>query len=214
MEEEEEITAMLVDPCTKVETKLYDSGASWHMSPAKDKFISYCPIKLHAIRAADKHVFYAIEAGDLQIDVPNGTTTSNVLLKDALYTPEIGVIIVLVSHIAKAGKTVSFTGNYCKIKNPDGTIIGCILKNSNGLYKVQHNESNAAEVLKKVSLSTLHRQLGHISVDFICSLVYHHVIEGVELIPDTSPFCCNLCDFVKMTQKLLRLYLGRVLTKG
>jgi hypothetical protein len=97
MEEEDEITAILVDPCTKVETELYDSGASQHMSPARDKFISYRPIEPRAIRAADKCVFYAIGAGDLQINVPNGTTTSNVLLKDALYAPEIGVTIVSVS---------------------------------------------------------------------------------------------------------------------
>ena len=98
---------------------------------------------------ADKRLFYAVGAGDIQIEVLNGATTSNVLLKDTLPTPEIGVTIVMISRIAKAGNSVCFTGNFCKIKNRNGNVIGCILKNANGLYKMQHNLS-ASMALERI----------------------------------------------------------------
>jgi hypothetical protein len=128
-EEDDVLMAMLIDSCTPIETELYDSRASRHMSLFRDKFISYHSIELRTIKTADKHLFYAIGAGDLQVDVPNGVTTSSVLLRDALHAPDIGVTIVSVSQIAEAGNTVSFAGDFCEIKNQKGDIIGCILKN-------------------------------------------------------------------------------------
>jgi transposase InsO family protein len=203
-EEDDEPMAMLIDSRTPIKTELYDSGASRHMSPFRDKFISYRSIEPRAIKTADKRLFYAIGAGDLQVDVPNGATTSSVLLRDALHAPDIGVTIVSVSQIAEAGNTVSFAGDFCEIKNQKGDIIGCIPKNTNGLYRVQHDELNAAEVLERVTLPTLHRRLGHTSADSIRSLIRHHAVEGVELIEDSSPFYCESCEHAKTTRKPIK----------
>jgi hypothetical protein len=63
------------------------------------------------------------------------------LLKDALHAPDIRVTILSVSQIAQARKMVSFTGDYCEIKNKKGDVIGYISKNSSRLYKVQHKMS-------------------------------------------------------------------------
>jgi len=42
-------------------TEIYDSGASWHMSPFRERFLNYKPIVLlHAISAANKQAFYAV----------------------------------------------------------------------------------------------------------------------------------------------------------
>ena len=61
-------------------TELYDSGASWHMSPFHEHFITYKSILPCAITTTDKWTFYAISTGDLQIEVPNGQSTTKVLL--------------------------------------------------------------------------------------------------------------------------------------
>ena len=49
----------------QVETELYDSGASRHMSPFRHRFKNYRSIPPHAITAANKCTFYAIGTGDL-----------------------------------------------------------------------------------------------------------------------------------------------------
>ena len=128
-------------------SELYDSGASRHMSPYWEWFVTYHSIPPCAITTADKRIFYAIETGDLQIEVLNSSSTTAVLLKDAFHAPDMGVTIVSISQIAKAGYTVSFEGDSCKIKNRSGTIIGTIPATSNGLYKVDHAYIAAAAVM-------------------------------------------------------------------
>jgi hypothetical protein len=61
-----------------------------------------------------------------------------------------------------------------------------------------------AKVLERVTLSMLHRQLGHTSADSICLLIHHHTVEGVELIEDSSPFYCELYEHAKITHKPIK----------
>ena len=84
--------AMLVNVEGNVEgiqTELYDSGASRHMSPYRDHFENYIPIAPKSITAADKRYFQAIGKGDLRIKIPNGPSTTTILLKDVLHCPDI-----------------------------------------------------------------------------------------------------------------------------
>ena len=48
-----------------MQTELYDSGASRHMSPYRDHFENYVTITPKSITAADKRHFQAIGKGDL-----------------------------------------------------------------------------------------------------------------------------------------------------
>lgn len=50
-----------------IKTKLYDSGASRHMSPYHEQMENYVPIAPKSITAADKRYFQAIGKGDLRI---------------------------------------------------------------------------------------------------------------------------------------------------
>jgi hypothetical protein len=97
------------------ETELYDSGASRHMSPFRERFTTYRDIPARPITAANNRVFYAIGVGDLEIDVPNGASSSKVLLRDALYAPDMGLTVVSIGCIVKAGCTVQFEDGTCKI---------------------------------------------------------------------------------------------------
>jgi hypothetical protein len=116
----------------------------------------YQSIPLRMITAADKHVFYAVRMGDLQVEVPNGNTSMTMLLRDALHAPDMGITIISVSHIAKAGYSVCFKGNSCKIRNPSGDTIGDIPASANGLYKVDC-VCMAADPIKCIELAMLHR---------------------------------------------------------
>ena len=183
-----------------VQTELYDSGASRHMSPFRDRFVTYRSIPPRAITAADKRVFYAVGAGDLRVEVPNGESSTTVLLRDALHAPDMGLTVVSISRIASAGYSVSFEGKSCKIKNKAGVTIGDIPASATGLYKVEHAYAASAS-LERVDLPTLHRRLGHISAFSIRFLFRHHLIDGIDLVDDGSPLLCDSCEYAKLTRK-------------
>jgi hypothetical protein len=148
-----------------VESKLYDSGTSHHMSPFCHRFITYHPIEPRPITAANKRVFYAVRMGDLQIQVPNGESSSSVTLKDVLHAPDMALTIVSIGRITKSGCAVTFEDNVCRIKR-GGKIIGVVPASVNGLYRIDHSEM-AGSASTDVPLSSLHRHLGHISADAI-----------------------------------------------
>src|ERR1700761_6180978 len=172
------------------EGELYDSGASCHMSPFRHQFISYRTIPPRPIMAADKRLFFANGIGDVRIKVPNGESSfTPVILRDALYAPEMALTVVSISRIAKAGLSVSFEGSTCKITNKKGNVVGKIPSNNNGLYRVEHAcaASVAAEV---IDVTVLHRRLGHIAADAIRTLIRSQAIQGVSLIDDGQPIYC------------------------
>jgi hypothetical protein len=138
------------------EAELYDSGASRHISPFRHRFITYQPITPRPISAADKHIFYAIGTGTLQIQAPNGASSTQILLREALHAPDVGVTVVSIGSIAKAGYTVLFDGNTCKIKNKNDNVIGKIPAGQNGLYRVEHEQVGAA-ILEDNGILALHR---------------------------------------------------------
>ena len=114
--------------------------------------------------------------------------------------------VVLIGRIVKAGYTVQFAGSSCDIKRGEnGPIIGRIPASVNGLFKVDHmftatDESASAE---PVDILTLHRRLGHISVNAICTLICAGSITRIQLIDDFPPFICDSCEYAKTTQKAI-----------
>ena len=77
------------------------------MSGFRHKFIDLTEIDPVPITAADKRVFQATAKGKMIVHIPNGDKgTSKVFLLDALYSASMGVTLVSISRIAKAGSTV------------------------------------------------------------------------------------------------------------
>lgn len=99
----------------EVETELYDSGATRHMSPYRHRFVNFTPITPRPIGAADNRTFKAVGKGDMYINVPCGEKTSRVLLTDVLYAPEMGVTLVAISRITASGSMVVFRDDSCRI---------------------------------------------------------------------------------------------------
>ena len=97
--------------------KLYDSGASRHMSPYHHHFTSYHPITPHPIHTADKCQFFVIGRGNVKINVPNRDQMTHMTLKNTLYTPSISFTLISINHIANSSHSVLFEGNSCKIKS-------------------------------------------------------------------------------------------------
>ena len=84
---------------TKPESELYDSGASRYMSPFWHRFINLVSIPPHPITATNNCVFYGTSLGDIKIDIPNGSLSTPITLKDALYAPNMTLTVISVSKI-------------------------------------------------------------------------------------------------------------------
>ena len=109
-------------------TELYDSGVSQHFSPFYNQFVRFKSIPPKSISTADKHMFQAIGQGDLHVKVPNRDMTMQILLKDILYVPSMGVTLVLTSKLAVAGYSALFCGSVCDIFNPHKKLVGVVFK--------------------------------------------------------------------------------------
>ena len=137
------------------EVDLYNSGTSRHITPFCHQFSKYQSIKPCPIYAADKQKLFTIGAGKMKTGVPKYGEITPITLTDMLHAPDITSTIISIHHIAWAGYSVSFEGEHCKIKDKKGEIIGDILANKNGLYKVKHAYTALTD-LESVDLCMLH----------------------------------------------------------
>jgi hypothetical protein len=93
----------------------------------------------------------------MMIDVPNSANISQLRLTEVLYSPEVGYTLVSVGCLNDRGFLLTFTDGRCTIRGLDRACIGAVPKNSNGLYKVVHEQD-------EVNVATEVLTLGHISL--------------------------------------------------
>ena len=188
-----------------VEVDLYDSGASRHMSGFRHKFIDLVDIEPVPISAADKRTFKATGRGKMIIHLPNGDHgPSRAVLMNALYAPSMGVTLVSISLIAKAGCTVVFSGEFCRIYKANKERMGEI-KERQGLYRVYMSSSqegaNVAGTKEALTIYELHRRLGHVSHDRVKLLMSKGLVEGVTLDQESEASVCESCEWAKGVRK-------------
>jgi len=82
------------NPLSRVETDVYNSGTSPHMSPTHDQFTTFRPITPKPIKAADQTLFVATAMGKLWVCIPNDNTTMAVTLKNVLYCPNLTFTLI------------------------------------------------------------------------------------------------------------------------
>jgi hypothetical protein len=200
MQEVEGLPAMAVQESNTC--KLFDSGASRHMSLFCESFITYRQIEARPITAANKNVFHAIGIGDVIIKVPNGATTSTILLRNVLHAPDLALTVVSIGWIVQVGYSVEFNQDKCVIRKCDGSTIENIPTGSNGLFKLDHSFA-AITPDKLINIHALHRELGHILLDAIRALIRSNAITGINLINNSISLLCDSCEHAKMTCKAI-----------
>ena len=137
-----------------VETELYNSGESRHMTPYRHKLLNYTSIPPKSITAVDSGKFVAIGQGNMRISIPNGNTTASILLKGVLYVPKLGLTLVSISKITDAGFTTLFRDEFCRIFDKKRKILGVIHK-QNGTYRVQHAPGESTGIFAGSAVETV-----------------------------------------------------------
>jgi hypothetical protein len=155
------------------------------------------------VHTTDGSSISAIGRGDVKIDLPLGNMSTQVTLNDTLYTPKMAFTLILTNHIAAAGLAVHFEDKMCKILSPAPThqVIAEILQ-INGLYSITVSASQHANIAKlKLTISELHRILGHVSHPALHNTVTKGLVEGVELDSTLKAKFCKACVQVKATRQ-------------
>src|SRR6202522_333476 len=199
----------LADTGSTFKTELFDSGATRHMSPYKHKFINFIPIQNKILTAADGGHFEATGKGDIRIGMPNGKSTTKILLKDVLYAPKMGVTLVSISKIDVAGYASLFHKSQLRIfSSMKEKKLLAKIEMKNGLYRVEHEkdvEVAAAVIPEVVSIEKLHWLMGHIAPEAAKALVEKGLVEGFKL--DESgqmPKSCDSCEYGKTHRKPIK----------
>ena len=191
-----------------IEMELYDSGMSHHMLPYQYKFINFITIQKKLLTTADGSHFEAIGKGDMHIMMPNCQTTTQILLKDVLYVPKMGVTLISIGKIDTAGYVALFHRNQLRIFSVmKGRRVLAQILIKNGLYCVQHvKEVDIAAVVvpEVVTVEKLHWLMGHIAPEAAKALVTKGLIKGFKLDKSSKmPSTCSSCEYGKAHRKLI-----------
>jgi Reverse transcriptase (RNA-dependent DNA polymerase)/gag-polypeptide of LTR copia-type/GAG-pre-integrase domain len=187
---------------------IIDCGASSHFSPEREKFLNYRELSPIPIRAADGRTFHALGKGDLKVLLPMGKDTkpTPVTLKDTYYSPQMAFTLISVTRMTNAGFSCTMKGKTCTVTNPSNKIIGRIPE-IRGLYRVTDNTTTKTETesanttSQLLTISQLHRIMGHINHDDLRKMVKEGIVEGINLDMDSKPEFCDVCVQAKATRK-------------
>jgi transposase InsO family protein len=191
------ITPMEEDlsPCTK----LYDSGATRHITPYKADFTSYKALSPPAyLNTANQQRFPAIGEGNLVIQVPNNGTERTLTLHNALHAPAVTYTLVSIGALDEEGYAAHIKDGRLEIVSPRREQVGLIPCTPRRLYKVVH-ASDSVDAAELITAMELHRHLGHISVDTAHKLVESGTVRGIELNLNSQESPCDACIFARAT---------------
>jgi hypothetical protein len=104
-DDSEEIAAQIGpdDEESASRTEVLDSGCSRHLTPSKETLQNYTEIEPKFLRAADKKAMKAVGKGDMDVELPNGSKTSRLKLRDVFHVPGVGYMLISIGRLDLEG---------------------------------------------------------------------------------------------------------------
>jgi len=199
----EDTAVAVITPAEAITTphaKLYDSGASRHISPYKADFISYTTLSPPLyLNAANQHKFPAIGTGTLIVKTPVNGRKSVLYLYYVLYVPSISYTLVSLGALDEEGFMSHIGDRHLRLTSPSGELIANVTCNASRLYKYERSPEYAHAV-ELLSVMELHHRLGHISVASTRKLIEIGAVKGIKLNPDVPESDCKACIFARATR--------------
>lgn len=176
-----------------------DSGASSHILVNRDFFISLTDCSKE-IMIANKNIVHVKQSGAAEIVTVVGSQTFDVLIRKALFIPEISTNLLSVSALVQNGNEVKFKKDICEILNQQHQFIA-VADRVNGVYKVRVCGKPKETCSLTVSSVIWHYRLGHInSNDF--QKMKGGAVVGIKCKEDSSFGLknCSVCCEGKQTR--------------
>lgn len=183
----------------KSETNLWclDSGSTSHMCKNKDVFTEV----LHSspgqsLRlASEKHTTLIEGKGDVKVFKNN----SVVNLLDTLYVPDLTSNLLSVNKITEKGFTVIFDQNKALVTNSENEVTLKATKR-NGLYLVEFDNVEKANLVTNNKINEWHTKLGHINEKDLKHALKNKTIDGLNFNSNETLGECEVCIQSKMTK--------------
>jgi GAG-pre-integrase domain len=195
--------ALIVD---KSNGTILNCGTSSHFTPERSKLLNYQKINPKPIHSADGHTFSATGKGDLKLELPNGNQKPTpVTLKNVYYSPHLAFTLMSVWTIDRNGYDLRIKEGKCVIWSPKSNVIRqiplihdlyCVTTPSN-----PHKLAVASATVKKMSISELHRGMGHVNHNDLHKMVCDGMVTGIKLDFDSKPEFCKACIKAKAFRK-------------
>ena len=139
-----------------------DSGASSHMTPAKEDFFEYEKLRVAIqVRVADGAVMSAIGRGSIRFRCKNGTA---VTVNEVLHIPTLDRRLLAVPKIVQHGHNVRFGKKYCGIYKDNVLMISAKRTGSVYTLDVEYKQAMLVEHEDAGNKWELwHARMGHIN---------------------------------------------------
>ena len=184
-----------------------DTGATTHISPSRDDFLSLRPISSRPVRGVGGSSIFAIGIGAIRLKIAHGAW---ILLQDVLFIPAAAVRLISVGAIARDSKVVShFDENTCWLTSKSS---GAVIARGNLLPKTRlyslslHSPEtdHAYTVHRAPDLETWHRRLGHANYQCVAGLARKGTVTGMSPSLATSKVPkCESCVLGKQTKTIV-----------
>jgi hypothetical protein len=195
-----------------------DSGASAHISCMRTDFRDFSKMEPQAITGVGNSMVFATGMGTIEISIPESST--NLTLHNALYAPDAGVHLILISRLDESGHCLDFVDSHCLISDcTSGAMITDCPKNLIRLYVLpcsiqsfHHSPPSHSfplsprcsnvptpALITTPDLETWHRCLGHANFRTVLDMTRSTHITGMPTNTSTAPQTCDACICGKQT---------------
>lgn len=179
-----------------------DSGCSTHISCSKSDFIDMDDSYREEVSVAKKGALCtAMGKGTIVLHTLNcNGESSKIIMKDALYVPEVEFSLLSVRRLDKIGYEVLFKNQMVTIeKNGVQYAVGDLkgmqyyIRLENAAHSVTANECNLVKNKEKLCIHQWHRVLGHRDMNVVKNLSSSGLVEDMH-IAKCPPECKYICD--------------------
>lgn len=171
------------------QSHILDTGATIHCTPYLNLLFNVHTTPLLNLTVANSETIELRLAGDMRIDIPkNGSEYSTIILKNVYYNTKLPFTLISISQLEDYA--FLFHHRQCTISDGSGNVLGTISENAK-LYSISSLKLN--EDVASLSISELHKQLGHMSYTNIKQLMKTSPSIITTAIDDFTETTCEDC---------------------
>lgn len=168
-----------------------DSGASVHLTSRKDWLENVQEdVNMKEIMVANKSTVPVICSGDIQLKSIVNNKEHNIVIKNAMYVPELTTNLLSVNQLIKNGNRVFFKEEICRIFDSNNKLIA-EAESCNNVYRLKYNKEQQGMASLAVTGSVLHRRFAHINYKDL-NMMHQGAVEGLTCSGKLS--CDELCE--------------------
>jgi hypothetical protein len=178
---------------------IFDSGASEHFTPLRERLTNIRAIAPIPINAANNTVFHGTARGTMVVKLATSSTITQLTLRDVIYAPGMSATLISMGKLDANGFDMRIKAGELSIKAPDGTLCGAVPR-VDGLYRLGGSPASPTALsATTLTLYELHRRLGHRNYAALLDMLRNSRLQGIS-VTDHTQVECRECRMAKATR--------------